>query len=73
MVIKFSQIAYLKVVLTKHETDLARCERVKRQLDKADHDPPRWFDFAYFFLAFLTNFCFNYHYATRRTVESVKF
>jgi len=29
--IKFSQTSYLKVVLTKHGTDLARCERVKRQ------------------------------------------
>ena len=70
--IKFSQTAYLKVVLTKHETDLARCERVKRQFGWSRPSPRRWFVFAYFFMAFLTNFCFNYHYATRCTVAPVK-
>jgi len=51
---------------------LQDARRLKGSLDKADHPPRRWFVFAYFFMAFLTNFCFNYHYTTRRTVESLK-
>jgi len=65
-------LRWLNFLKLKHETDLARCERVKRQFGWSRPSPRRWFVFAYFFMAFLTNFCFNYHYATRCTVAPVK-